>query len=112
MAGNIPSDWGWEVRESRSHGSRVYYRNPLTGESQWDVPSGPIQGVPTEVRASHILAKHTGSRRPSSWRENVITRTLPEAEARINEFKSQLDRGEVDFATIARVRIFTYSHYI
>lgn len=33
----------------------------------------------TQVRCSHLLVKHNQSRRPSSWREQNITRTKDEA---------------------------------
>jgi peptidyl-prolyl cis-trans isomerase NIMA-interacting 1 len=45
-----------------------------------------------EVRASHILSKHRGSRRPSSWREENITRTKEEALAIIEGSTQQLLR--------------------
>lgn len=35
------------------------------------------------VQAAHILVKHRDSRRPSSWKENNITRTKDEATAKI-----------------------------
>jgi hypothetical protein len=35
-------------------------------ESQWERPSEPCEEE--QVRASHILVKHKGSRRPSSWK--------------------------------------------
>ena len=72
---------GWEVRLSSSRGVAYYYNN-LTQESVWDAPSGlteaqiralpgasHLEHKPKEVRASHILVKHSGSRRPSSWKE-------------------------------------------
>lgn len=53
------------------------------------------------VRASHILVKHRGSRRPSSWKENVVTRTEDEALEMIKQFREQIASGQVDFATLA-----------
>ena len=41
-------------------------------------PAGD-SGTPTQVRVLHILKKHKGSRRPSSWRQPIITQTLDEA---------------------------------
>lgn len=63
-----------------------YYLNIYTKESQWDRPdkpadqssNGKIDG-PEEVQCSHLLVKHSGSRRPSSWREDPITRSKEEA---------------------------------
>uniref|UniRef100_A0A4W5PCP8 Peptidyl-prolyl cis-trans isomerase n=1 Tax=Hucho hucho TaxID=62062 RepID=A0A4W5PCP8_9TELE len=36
-------------------------------------------GEPDKVRCSHLLVKHSQSRRPSSWREENITRSKEEA---------------------------------
>ena len=75
----------WEVRLSNSRGVPYFYNN-LTQESVWDSPSGLteeqiarlpgaslLKPKPKEVRASHILVKHSGSRRPSSWKEASLT---------------------------------------
>jgi NIMA-interacting peptidyl-prolyl cis-trans isomerase 1 len=71
---------------------RPYFYNSSTKESSWDSPSGltkdQINQLPGareylkdngssasdnahegQVRASHLLIKHSGSRRPSSWKE-------------------------------------------
>lgn len=70
----------WEERWSNSH-NKIYYLNVTTTKSQWEKPEGvepkPLALKP--VRASHLLVKHAGSRRPSSWREETITRSLEEA---------------------------------
>lgn len=42
---------------------------------------------PSTVRASHLLVKHAGSRRPSSWKEPVVTRSLDEARAIVSAFR-------------------------
>lgn len=44
-----------------------------------DDSSGGNNDTPTQVRVLHILKKHKGSRRPSSWRKPIITQTLDEA---------------------------------
>jgi hypothetical protein len=82
---------GWEVRFSNSR-QLPYFYNAGNGQSVWEPPAelspeqiralpGATQylsgsgnaaakgGKEGQVRASHILAKHQGSRRPSSWRE-------------------------------------------
>ena len=74
----------WEVRLSTSRGVPYFY-NTDTHESIWEAPPGLTQeqiaalpgarqhllegGRPAQVRASHLLVKHRGSRRPSSWKE-------------------------------------------
>ena len=52
------------------------------------------------VRASHILIKHAGSRRPSSFREPVVTRTKEESVAALDAIAARLASGE-SFAAIA-----------
>ncbi|TNY21057.1 hypothetical protein DMC30DRAFT_416356 [Rhodotorula diobovata] len=43
-----------------------------------------------KVRASHLLVKHSGSRRPSSWRDDHITRSKDEAIERLKGFEAQI----------------------
>ncbi|XP_042309468.1 peptidyl-prolyl cis-trans isomerase NIMA-interacting 1 [Sceloporus undulatus] len=94
---------GWEKRMSRSSG-RVYYFNHITNASQWERPTGNSkngQGEPTKVRCSHLLVKHNQSRRPSSWREDKITRSKEEALELINGYIQKIKSGEEDFETLA-----------
>ena len=54
---------------------------------------------PKSVRCSHILVKHRDSRRPSSWKEAVVTRSKDEAVSAIAHIRAKLDevkssRGE------------------
>ena len=44
----------------------------------------------TRVRASHILVKHAQSRRPSSHRQDVITRTPEEARRELEDIRASL----------------------
>ncbi|KAF5286064.1 hypothetical protein FQR65_LT12950 [Abscondita terminalis] len=73
---------GWKKQLSRSTGQH-YYLNIYTKKSQWDVPDKPAETAPSsgpdQVQCSHLLVKHKDSRRPSSWREEHITRTKDEA---------------------------------
>ena len=64
-------------------------------------PSAAAAAGPSRVRASHLLVKHRGSRRPSSWKEEVVTRSQEEALGQIQAFREQLVAGTVDFATLA-----------
>ncbi|XP_017487684.1 PREDICTED: putative peptidyl-prolyl cis-trans isomerase dodo [Rhagoletis zephyria] len=98
---NIPE--GWEVRKSRSTGL-TYYLNIYTKESQWDLPTEPAKkesSGPSEVRCSHLLVKHKGSRRPSSWREENITRSKEEARATLEDYRKQIESGEITLAALA-----------
>ncbi|TMW48341.1 hypothetical protein DOY81_006567 [Sarcophaga bullata] len=101
---NIPE--GWEVRTSRSTGL-TYYLNIYTKESQWDLPTEPAKKEitstgPSEVRASHLLVKHKGSRRPSSWREENITRTKDEARQILEDYRKQIESGEATLDELAQ----------
>ena len=59
---------------------QTYYLNIYTKESQWDFPTEPAKRSKMEmVQCSHLLVKHRDSRRPSSWREEKITRSKEEA---------------------------------
>ena len=58
---------------------KTYFLNIHTKESQWEPPSDPAEPNMAKVQCSHILVKHRESRRPSSWREENITRSKDEA---------------------------------
>jgi len=68
---------------------RTYYVNKETGISQWEKPDGPAASMST-VQCSHILVKHQESRRPSSWRQENITRSKEEALKQLEGTGSQL----------------------
>lgn len=59
-----------------------YYLNIYTKESQWELPTEAAKDSskdPNQVQCAHLLVKHKNSRRPSSWREENITRSKDEA---------------------------------
>nr|QZL12173.1 dodo [Limnoporus dissortis] len=99
---DLPS--GWEKRLSRSTG-QAYYLNVYTKESQWEKPEKPAEpaggGGPDTVQCSHLLVKHEGSRRPSSWREEVITRNKDQALEQVKEYREQITSGQASFAELA-----------
>ncbi|KAE8251402.1 hypothetical protein A4X13_0g4008 [Tilletia indica] len=99
----------WEVRFSKTHGLPYFY-DAASNQSSWEAPAGlsedHIRQLPgakhfeqaanaaggggggaggDKVRASHLLVKHRDSRRPSSWKEQNITRTREEAEQTIRQ---------------------------
>jgi NIMA-interacting peptidyl-prolyl cis-trans isomerase 1 len=95
----------WVQRESKSHAGKVYYFNTSTGATAWERPKpeskkrsegkdgeGSAKKPRKEdtVRVLHILCKHEGSRRPSSWRSEVITLTKDAARDEIERIRSQL----------------------
>jgi len=56
---------------------------------------------PVTVRCRHILAKHTGSRNPSSWKQAKITRSKEEAIKQVKEYRERIMSGDADFETLA-----------
>ncbi|KAI0213676.1 putative peptidyl-prolyl cis-trans isomerase dodo [Lamellibrachia satsuma] len=101
MADDIPSDWGWDVRTSRSTG-QTYYLNKYTNESQWDKPAGPAERqAQDQVQCCHLLVKHRDSRRPSSWRQEKITKSKEEAMEELLEFRKTIVAKEKTFDELA-----------
>jgi peptidyl-prolyl cis-trans isomerase NIMA-interacting 1 len=72
-------------------------------------PKQSSSGEPKEVRVLHILKKHKGSRRPSSWRNPNITSTPEEAQAELQglvevlqEVKDNPEEMRATFEELAR----------
>lgn len=53
--------------------------------------SGEKLDINAKVRCRHLLVKHKDSRRPSSWKEDKITRTKEEAIEIITKYKSEIE---------------------
>lgn len=78
----------------------------------WEKPAG-FDGQPTDsVRCRHILKKHSGSRRPASWRNDNITQSKDESIAQIEAIRANIiaaitdggfDAGHKLFCDIAAV---------
>ncbi|CDS37534.1 expressed protein [Echinococcus multilocularis] len=87
---------GWISCMSSSTG-RTYYVNTLTKISQWEKPTGDDG----KIRCSHLLVKHAASRRPSSWREENITRSKGDALCILNGYKDDIVSGRKTFEELA-----------
>jgi len=116
----LPPDW--EVRHSNSK-NLPYYFNSKTHESRWEPPSeadteklksymaqhhsssanGRIDGAAAEgkIRAAHLLVKHKDSRRPSSWKEQNITRSKEEAIEMLKGYEQQIQSGDKTLGDLA-----------
>ncbi|KAJ1655071.1 Peptidyl-prolyl cis-trans isomerase NIMA-interacting protein 1 [Dispira simplex] len=97
----------WEVRVSRSRGINYYY-NRVTRESRWEPPQSQQEAssapLPSDqVRASHILVKHRDSRRPSSWKEENITRSKEEALDLIQKYRRLIETQAESFQDLAKI---------
>lgn len=75
----------------------------LFAESQWEVPTKKAEpsNELQEVQASHLLVKHAGSRRPSSWREENIIRSKEEARKILEGYMQKIEDGSAGFAELA-----------
>lgn len=96
----------WERRESTRRKGQFYLFNSETGESMWEVDksylvaddvadysgNNIISNIKDEIEVNvlHLLVKHSLSRRPSSWREDVIIRSEIEAMERIIYLRQQI----------------------
>eukprot|EP01035_Chromulina_nebulosa_P033930 gene33930-45449_t len=83
---------GWSQKASKSHPGKYYYINSRTGETSWTMPTSSAFATaePTQVQVRHILKKHSGSRRPASWRCPNITQSKNESIQQITGYLQQL----------------------
>jgi NIMA-interacting peptidyl-prolyl cis-trans isomerase 1 len=54
-----------------------------------------------KIRAAHLLVKHNKSRKPKSWREPQITRSLEEAKEIIKGYEQQIRSGQTTLGDLA-----------
>lgn len=54
-----------------------------------------------KIRAAHLLVKHNGSRRPSSWKEQKITRSKEEAIQILKGYEEQIKSGHKSLGELA-----------
>ncbi|KAK6346777.1 protein kinase ssp1 [Orbilia brochopaga] len=114
----LPS--GWEIRMSKSRGIPYYFCGS-SQESCWEPPAGtdsdklkahmaanysesiaPNAPQAQKIRAAHLLVKHAESRRPSSWREQEITRSKEEALQILGNHEQRIRSGDVSLADLAK----------
>lgn len=66
-----------------------------------ELPTSAAKNETSEVEASHLLVKHRESRRPSSHREENITRSKSEARELLEKHIKKIESGEAEFAELA-----------
>lgn len=54
-----------------------------------------------KIRAAHLLVKHRDSRRPSSWKENTITRSKDDAMGLIEGYEKRIQNKETSLGNLA-----------
>jgi NIMA-interacting peptidyl-prolyl cis-trans isomerase 1 len=112
---------GWEVRRSNTK-NLPYYFHPETKDSRWEPPAGTNPdtlkefmannhsskgisaanfAVPGKIRCAHLLVKHRDSRRPASWRESKITRSVEEAREDITRHQESINNGSTTLPELA-----------
>jgi len=103
-----------------------YYYNSATQTSTWEPPAGltteEVQSLPgagqylsgdkepPQVRASHLLVKHSGSRRPASWKDPNITRSKEDAIAILRGYQGEIAGDPAKFAQLAQEHSDCSSH--
>jgi len=106
-----------------------YFFNSETKQSSWDAPpelsqdeidqlpgakeflkGGKSSDGEGQIRASHLLIKHKGSRRPSSWKETNITRSKEEAIEILRRHQAEINGSSEKFAELAQIHSDCSSH--
>jgi len=54
-----------------------------------------------KIRAAHLLVKHSGSRRPASWKEPNITRSKEDAIDMLKGYEQQIKSGQKSLGDLA-----------
>ncbi|KAF9004909.1 rotamase-domain-containing protein [Hymenopellis radicata] len=118
----------YEIRMSNSK-KMPYFFNTETQQSTWEPPAGmtreeveQLQGAhflkggaqqfdkSGQVRASHLLVKHSGSRRPASWKDPQITRSKEEAIDILKGYQAEIGGSKEKFAELAQLHSDCSSH--
>ncbi|KAK9475467.1 peptidyl-prolyl cis-trans isomerase [Dipodascopsis tothii] len=129
MTTGLPANW--EVKQSRSHNIPYYFNTatresswePPAGTNADELKTymaafhsqaggngaaslissmiGDGRAGAQKIRASHLLVKHSGSRRPSSWKEKEITRSKDEARAILEKLETTIKSGQASLADLA-----------
>jgi len=129
LPGQPSSASPWIVKLSTSR-KMPYYLNADTHESRWEAPTGlttdqimALPGardyldpngnpreVPGQVRASHLLVKHSGSRNPRSWKEERVTRSKAEAIQILKGYAAEINGSYQKFCELATIHSDCSSH--
>ena len=55
-----------------------------------------------KIRTAHLLVKHKDSRRPSSWKQDSITRSKEDALGLLKGYEERIRKGEVSISELAK----------
>lgn len=91
-----------DKRVSIHNCGQVQDGQPPAKVARKEAPSSKAAASATEAQVLHIIRKHSGSRRPSSWREETITCSREEAREFLDQLRTQL----VDLATTKQRNTF------
>ena len=79
-----------------------YHTANLAAHSNGGAPAQQqAQDLSGKIRCAHLLVKHRGSRRPSSWREANITRSQDEAMGVIRGYEQRIRGGSTSLGDLA-----------
>ena len=92
---------GKESEDKKEEGKEEDKKDEEKEEAKEDEKKGE-EPEPEQVTCSHILVKHRESRRPSSWREERITRSKEHALRRIEKLRQWVLTGKATFEQVAR----------
>ena len=73
-----------------------------SGSGAGAASSAGLGGKPAgKIRAAHLLVKHKDSRRPSSWKEENITRSKEDALGILRGHEGKIKSGQVSLGELA-----------
>jgi peptidyl-prolyl cis-trans isomerase NIMA-interacting 1 len=83
------------------HPQHSLTRGRRTPTSSSSAPQRVTMSSSSTVQCRHLLVKHSGSRRPASWKSDNITRSKDEALALLSQYADRILAGEVSFEELA-----------
>jgi len=100
---DVPLPPGWVPVPSKTRPGVVYYYNVHSRATRWEPPS-PDRADPAQVRARHILVKHSEVRNPVSKgaKPGPVTRSREEAQRIAEELLRDVQKAPDRFELVAK----------